>query len=187
MPHSFSCPHLDRVTLPLEEIARIWTALRPVDRHYIAAFVRDIPLLATRCVDWNFLEAAIAFWNPSCAVFDIQGTELTPTIEEYRTLIGRAAVVHSIVEPNFHTGRPTLVSRLLGVPTTHLNAELAYSGSTEIVIEKLFLFIESRTHRVQGDFLRKDLCHVVLLLIFEALLLPRSHGLIDAALANIVL
>ncbi|PKI44366.1 hypothetical protein CRG98_035243, partial [Punica granatum] len=121
--------------------------LRSVDRHYIAAFVGDIPLLATRHVDWNFLEAAITFWNPSRAVFDIQGTELTPTIEEYRTLIGRTTVVHSIVEPNFHTARSTLVSCLLGVPMTRLNAELAYSGSTEISIEKLLLFIESRAHR----------------------------------------
>ncbi|PKI58579.1 hypothetical protein CRG98_021042 [Punica granatum] len=158
MTHSFSCPRLDRVTPPIEEIARIWTALRPVDRHYIAAFVEDVLLLATRHVDWNFLEATIAFWNPSRAVFDIQGTELTPTIEEYRTLIGRTAVVHSIVEPNFHTTRPTLVSRLLEVPTTRLNAELAYSGSTEIAIEKLLL-----------------------------LLSPERIGLIDAALASIVL
>ncbi|PKI30941.1 hypothetical protein CRG98_048668, partial [Punica granatum] len=67
MAHSFSCPRLDRVTPPLEEIACIWTALRPVDRHYIAAFVGDVPFLATRRVDWNFLEAAIAFWNPSRA------------------------------------------------------------------------------------------------------------------------
>ncbi|XP_031379105.1 uncharacterized protein LOC116194437 [Punica granatum] len=150
-------------------------------------FVGDIPLLATRQVDWNFLEAAIAFWNPSRAVFDIQGTELTPNIEEYRTLIGRTAVVHGIVEPNFHTARSTLVSRLLGVPTTRLNAELAYSGSTEIAIEKLLFFIESRAHKVQGNFLRKDLCHAVLLLIFGILLFPRSHSLIDAALASVVL
>ncbi|PKI48114.1 hypothetical protein CRG98_031476 [Punica granatum] len=100
---------------------------------------------------------------------------------------GYSAIVHGIVEPNFHTARPTLVSRLLGVPTIRLNAELAYSGSTEIAIEKLLFFIESRAHRVQGDFLRKDLSHVVLLLIFGTLLFPRSHSFIDAALASVVL
>ncbi|OWM89004.1 hypothetical protein CDL15_Pgr024022 [Punica granatum] len=155
MSRSVSCPRLDRVTPPLEEITLIWGALRPVDRRYISAFIGDIPLLATRQVDWNFLEAAIAFWNPSRAVFDIQGTELTPTIEEYRTLIGRTAVVHGIVEPNFHTSRPTLVSRLLGVPTTRLNAELAYSDSTEITIEKLLFSIESRAHRGYIDYRRR--------------------------------
>ncbi|PKI70657.1 hypothetical protein CRG98_008890 [Punica granatum] len=180
MSRPVSCPRL-------EEITRIWRALRPVDRHYISAFVRDIPLLATRHVDWNFLAATIAFWNPNRAVFDILGTKLTPTIEEYRTLISRTAVTHGIMEPNFHTARPTLVSRLLGVPTTRLDAELAYSGSTEIAIEKLLFFIESRAHRVQGDFLRKDLCHALLLLIFMTLLFTRSHSLIDAALASVVL
>ncbi|OWM90879.1 hypothetical protein CDL15_Pgr027366 [Punica granatum] len=113
MPHLVSCPRLDRVMPPLEEIARIWTVLRLVDRHYIVAFVGDIPLLATQRVDWNFLEAAIAFWNTSHVVFDIHGTKLTPTIEEYRILIGRPAVIHGIVEPNFHATRPTLVSPLL--------------------------------------------------------------------------
>ncbi|PKI78911.1 hypothetical protein CRG98_000684 [Punica granatum] len=147
MSHPIFCLRLDRVTPPFEEITRIWRALRPVDRRYISAFVGDIPLLATRQVDWNFLEAAITFWNLSRAVFDIQGTELTPTIEEYQTLIGQTAVVHDIIEPNFHTARSTLVSRLLGVPTTRLNAELAYSGGTEIAIEKLLFFIESRAHR----------------------------------------
>ncbi|PKI70836.1 hypothetical protein CRG98_008727 [Punica granatum] len=160
---SVSCPRLDRVTLPLEKITRVWTALCTINRHYIAAFSGDIPLLATQHVDWNFLEAAIAFWNPSHAVFDVQGTELTPIIEEYRTLIGRTAVAHDIVEPDFHTTRSSLVLRLLGVPTIRLSAKLAYSGGTEIANEKLILFIESRAHRVQGDFLRKDLCHAFLL------------------------
>ncbi|PKI67463.1 hypothetical protein CRG98_012047 [Punica granatum] len=83
------------------------------------------------------------------------------------------------MEPNFHAIRPTLVSHLLGVPTIRLYAGLAY--------EKLLHFIESRAHRIQGDFLRKDLCHAYLLLIFGTLLFPHSHSLIDTALASIVL
>ncbi|OWM64671.1 hypothetical protein CDL15_Pgr013829 [Punica granatum] len=83
MLHSTSCLRLDRVTPPLEEINCVWAALRPVDGSYISAFLGDIPLLATRNVDWNFLEATLTFWNPEHAVFDIQGVELAPTIEEY--------------------------------------------------------------------------------------------------------
>ncbi|PKI77685.1 hypothetical protein CRG98_001915 [Punica granatum] len=56
---------------------------------------RDVPLLSTRRVDWNFLGAVVSFLDPIHAVFNIQGTELTPTIEEYRTLIGRTAVTHA--------------------------------------------------------------------------------------------
>ncbi|PKI61534.1 hypothetical protein CRG98_018030 [Punica granatum] len=106
-------------------------SITPVDCRYISAFVRDIPLLATRHVDWNFLAAAIAFWNPSHAVFDIQARRLQS--------------------------------------------------------RNSYFFIESRAHWVQGDFLRKDLCHAILLLIFGTLLFPRSHSLIDAALASVVL
>ncbi|PKI39022.1 hypothetical protein CRG98_040588 [Punica granatum] len=187
MSRSISCPHLDWVTPPLEEIAQIWMSLRRVNQDYIIVFVGDVPLLAARYVDWNFIEAAIAFSNLDHAIFNIQGTELAPTIEEYRTLIARTATAHGIVEPNFHTTRSTLVSRLLGVRTTHLHAELAYSGGTKIAIEKLLIFIKSRAQRVQGDFLRKDICHAFLLIIFGPLLFPRSRGLVDATLASVVL
>ncbi|PKI63898.1 hypothetical protein CRG98_015679 [Punica granatum] len=184
MLHSISCPRLERITPPLEEITQIWTTLRQVDRDYITAFIGDVPLLATRNVDWNFLEATITFWNPDYAIFNIQGNELTLTIEEYRTLIGRTTSINDIVEPNFCTTRHTLILRLLGVRTTHLHAELAYSGGTEIVIEKHVLFIKTRACKDQGNFLRKDLCHAFLLLIFGTLLFPHSRGLIDAALAS---
>ncbi|PKI74229.1 hypothetical protein CRG98_005350 [Punica granatum] len=161
MSHSASFPRLDRVTPPFEQISHIWAALRLVDRDYIH--------------------------NLKHVVFDIQGAELTPTIEEYWTLIGQTAVTHDIVEPNIYTTRPTLVSPLLGVQTFRLNAELAYSGSTEITIKKILIFIQSRVHKVQGDVFRKDLCHAFLLLIFGTLLFPHSQGLVDAALADVVL
>ncbi|PKI58255.1 hypothetical protein CRG98_021337 [Punica granatum] len=125
--------------------------------------------------------------NPEHAVFDIQGAKLTPTIEEYWTLIGRTAVSHGIVEPNIYTTQPTLVSHLLGVQTTRLNAEVAYSGSTEIAIEKILSFIQSWMHKVQRDVLRKDLCHAFLLLIFESLLFLPLRALVDVALAGVVL
>ncbi|PKI32905.1 hypothetical protein CRG98_046704, partial [Punica granatum] len=114
------------------------------------------------------------------------GNELTPTIEEYRTLLGRIVSANDIIKPNFCTTRPTLVSRLLGVRTSHLRLELAYSGGTEIAIEKLILFIKTRACKVQGNFIRKDLCHAFLLLIFGTILFPRSRALIDAALASVV-
>ncbi|OWM90145.1 hypothetical protein CDL15_Pgr006466 [Punica granatum] len=93
----------------------IWTSLHQVDRDYIATFVDDFTLLATRRVDWSFLVATITFWSPIHAIFSIQGIEFTPTIEEYQTLISRIAVTRGIVELNLHTNQPTLVSHLLGV------------------------------------------------------------------------
>ncbi|PKI52703.1 hypothetical protein CRG98_026905, partial [Punica granatum] len=144
-------------------------------------------MLAIRRVNWNFLGAEVTFWDPAHAVFNIQGIELTPTIEKYRTLVGRIVVTRGIVEPNFHNTRLVLVSRLLGVHRSRLQAELAYSGGTEIVTAKLLRFIEMQTREVQGDLLQKNLCHAILFLIFETLLFPRLAGHIDAALASVVL
>ncbi|PKI73743.1 hypothetical protein CRG98_005870 [Punica granatum] len=144
MSHLASFLRLDRVTPPFEHISHIWTSLRQIDRDYITAFVRDVPMLSTRRVDWNFLGAAMTFWDPTHAVFNIQGTELMPTIEEYRTLIGRIAVAQGIVEPNLRTTRLVLVSHLLKVHRSQLHAKLAYFGGTKIVTTKLLCFIESR-------------------------------------------
>ncbi|PKH93972.1 hypothetical protein CRG98_049789, partial [Punica granatum] len=128
MSRSASFPRLDRVTPPLDEINPIWISMCQIDRDYITTFVGDVPLLSTRRVDWNFLGAIVMFWDPIHAVFNIQGTELAPTVEEYRTLIGRTTVTHDIIEPNLRTTRPVLVSRLREVQRSSLHAELAYSG-----------------------------------------------------------
>ncbi|PKI46217.1 hypothetical protein CRG98_033389 [Punica granatum] len=80
----------------------------------------------------EFSRGSLTFWDPIHAVFNIQGTEFAPTIEEYRTLIGLTAVAHSIIEPNLRTTRPALVSRLLGVQRSSLHAELTYSGTDRI-------------------------------------------------------
>ncbi|PKI73585.1 hypothetical protein CRG98_006033 [Punica granatum] len=184
---SASSSHLNRVTPPLEEISRIWTSLRQIDWDYISTFIGVVPLLSTRRVDWNILGAAVTFWDPIHAVFNIQGIEFTPTIEEYQTLISRTAVACGIVEPNLRTTRPALVSRLLRVHRSQLHAELAYSGGTEIVTTKLFRFIDSQTREVRGDSFQKNLCHAVLLLIFRTLLFPCAVDRLDAALASVVL
>ncbi|PKI74247.1 hypothetical protein CRG98_005368 [Punica granatum] len=187
MSRSASFLRLDRITPPLEQISHIWTSLRQIDRDYITAFVGDVPILSIRRVDWNFLGAAVTFWDPTHVVFNIQGTDLTPTIEEYRTLIGRAAVSHGIVEPNLRTTRLVLVSRLLRVHRSQPHVELAYSGGTGIVITKLLCFIESQACEVRGDIFQANLCHAVLLLIFGTLLFPSAANRIDAALASVIL
>ncbi|PKI50533.1 hypothetical protein CRG98_029087 [Punica granatum] len=95
-------------------------------------------------VEDNLDRAPVTFWDPTHAVLNIQGTELTPNIEEYRTLIGRTVVGHGIVKPNLRTTRLALVSCLLGVHRPQLHAELAYSGGTKILTTKLLRFIESQ-------------------------------------------
>ncbi|PKI48300.1 hypothetical protein CRG98_031309 [Punica granatum] len=72
MLHSASFLRLDRITPPLEQISHIWTSLHQIDRNYITSFVGDVPMLSTRRVDWNFLGAAVTFWDPTHAVFNIQ-------------------------------------------------------------------------------------------------------------------
>ncbi|PKI38254.1 hypothetical protein CRG98_041353 [Punica granatum] len=75
---------LEAITPPRQEIMRIWRTLRPVDRAFIQGIIGDVVMLTETPVDWIFLRTAAEFWDPQHAVFNFQGTELAPTIEEMR-------------------------------------------------------------------------------------------------------
>ncbi|PKI59330.1 hypothetical protein CRG98_020285 [Punica granatum] len=78
---------LEAITPPRQDIMRIWRTLRPVDHAFIRGIIGDMVMFTETPVDWIFLRTATGFWNPEHAVFNFQGTELAPTIEEYTTLI----------------------------------------------------------------------------------------------------
>ncbi|PKI39684.1 hypothetical protein CRG98_039917 [Punica granatum] len=80
---------LEVITPPRQEIMRIWRTLRPVDCSFIQGIIGDVVMLTETPVDWIFLRTATEFWDPQHAVFNFQGTELAPTIEQYTALIQR--------------------------------------------------------------------------------------------------
>ncbi|PKI63051.1 hypothetical protein CRG98_016575 [Punica granatum] len=116
---------LEAITPPRQDIMRIWRTLRPVDHAYIQGIIRDMVMFTETPVDWIFLRIAMEFWDPEHAVFNFQGTELTPTIEEYTALIQRpTSTTQGIFVPNpFATIRSQL-SSLLGITTQDIHEEL---------------------------------------------------------------
>lgn len=55
-------------------------------------------------VNWRLLKALISFWNKENAVFVINHVEVTtPTLEEYRELLGAHDWSRGIAEPNIIT------------------------------------------------------------------------------------
>ncbi|PKI76953.1 hypothetical protein CRG98_002663 [Punica granatum] len=64
-------------------------------------------------VDWIFLRTAAEFWDPRHAVFNFQGTELAPTIEDYTTLIQKPTpTTQGIFVPNPFAGPPRSGNKL---------------------------------------------------------------------------
>ncbi|PKI50976.1 hypothetical protein CRG98_028638, partial [Punica granatum] len=80
---------LEAITPPRQDTMRICRTLRPVDRAFIQGIVGDMVMFTETPVDWIFLRTAMEFRDPEHAVFNFQGMELTPTIEEYTALIQR--------------------------------------------------------------------------------------------------
>ncbi|PKI34661.1 hypothetical protein CRG98_044947 [Punica granatum] len=120
---------LEAITPPRQDIMRIWRTLRPVDHAFIQGIIRDVVMLTETPVDWIFLRTAAEFWDPEHAVFNFQGTELAPTIEEYTALIQRpTSTTHGIFVPNPFTTVQGQLSTLLHIPAQDIHEELHQSG-----------------------------------------------------------
>ncbi|PKI60969.1 hypothetical protein CRG98_018645 [Punica granatum] len=128
------------------------------------------------------------FWDPEHAVFNFQGTELTPTIEEYTALIQRPMpTTQGIFVPNpFATIRSQL-SNLLGIPTLEIHQELHQGWDHGIRIAWLSDWTLLRALTPSTTSYQRDACHGFLLLVFSTLLFPYSPNLIDGAIAQVVL
>ncbi|PKI75185.1 hypothetical protein CRG98_004409 [Punica granatum] len=155
---------------PGREIMRIWRTLCPVDRAVIRSIIGDLVALVECPVDWIFLRTAVEFWDPQHVVFNFQGTELSPIVEEYTALIQRPTpIAQGILMPNPFALIRSQFSALLGLITwllefTHVHA----------------LHAEAESYQLGA-------CHVFLLLIFDTLLFPYSPTLIDGAVVQVIL
>ncbi|PKI54905.1 hypothetical protein CRG98_024687 [Punica granatum] len=87
MDRSHPCLRLNVIITPAAYITRLWRTFRPIDRAFLRLIIGDLPLLADSPIDWTLLRTAISFWDTQRAVFDFQGTEFAPTVEEYTALI----------------------------------------------------------------------------------------------------
>ena len=63
--------------------------------------------------DKDMLESLITFWDPKTTVFRFREQELTPTLEEYASLL-KLSIHNDPVQPNFKIGK-TQVLDFLGI------------------------------------------------------------------------
>ncbi|PKI37294.1 hypothetical protein CRG98_042315 [Punica granatum] len=116
---------LEAITPPTQDIMRIWRNLRSVDHAFIQGIIGDVVMLTETSVDWIFLRTAAELWDLEHAVFNFQGTELAPTIEEYTALIQRpTSTIHGIFVPNPFTTVQGQLSTLVHIPAQDIHEEL---------------------------------------------------------------
>ncbi|PKI59064.1 hypothetical protein CRG98_020552, partial [Punica granatum] len=158
---------LEAITPPRQDIMRIWRTLQPVDHAFIRGIIGDMVMFTETPVDWIFLRTAMEFWDSEHAVFNFQGTELAPTIEEYTALIQRpTSTTQGIFVPNpFATIRSQL-SSLLGIPTQDIHEELHQGWDHGIRIAWLSDWTLLRALTPSTASYQHDTCHGFLLLIW---------------------
>ncbi|PKI61599.1 hypothetical protein CRG98_017974 [Punica granatum] len=154
---------LEAITPPGQEIMRIRRTFRPVDHAFIQGIIGDVVMLTETPVDWIFLRTAAEFWDPRHAVFNFQGTELAPTIEEYTALIQRPT--------------PTTQGIFVPNPFADHGVRIAWLSDWTLL----------RALTPSTTSYQRYACHGFLLLIFGTLLFPYAPNLIDGAIAQVVL
>ncbi|PKI75830.1 hypothetical protein CRG98_003745 [Punica granatum] len=179
---------LEAITPPRQEIMRIWRTFRPVDRSFIQGIIGDVVMLIETPVDWIFLRTAAEFWDPQHAVFNLQGTEVAPTIEEYTALVQRPTpTTQGIFVPNPFEVIRSQLSTLLGIPVQEVHQELHQGWDHGVRIAWLSDWTLLRALTPSTGSYQRDACHGFLLLIFGTLLFPYAPNLIDRAIAQVVL
>ncbi|PKI78886.1 hypothetical protein CRG98_000747 [Punica granatum] len=186
MDCSAPCPRLGRISSLGRQIMRIWRALCPIDQACIYEILGELPVLAELSIDWTLLRDAIGFWDPQHAVFNFQGTELTPTIEEYTALIERPPATQDIMVPNPFATISSRLSVLLGIRIEEAHQELIHGWKCNIRIDWLIDWTHVRALNAQGCTYQRDVCHGFLLLVFGTVLFPSASTLIDRALTHVV-
>ncbi|PKI33061.1 hypothetical protein CRG98_046548, partial [Punica granatum] len=179
---------LEAITPPRQEIMRIWRTLRLVDCSFIQGIIEDVVMLTETPVDWICLRTAAEFWDPQHAVFNFQGTELAPTIEEYTTLIqSPTPTTQGIFVPNPFIVIRSQLSTLLDIPVQEVHQELHQGWDHGVRIAWLSDWTLLRAFTPSIGSYQRDACHGFLLLIFGTLLFPHALNLIDGAIAQVVL
>jgi hypothetical protein len=154
------------------------------DREYINRVMGEVHELANYKVNWALLDALTDFWDTENAVFNLNGNELTPTLEEYSQLVRGTDWVKGIVQPDLQNrSDDATLARLLKVTTSHMTTELRLNGGHGMSVELLICWIEQRIADKSNPLGR---CHAFVLLVFGTLLFPFSNGLIDSAMAKVV-
>ncbi len=75
------CPLIKTIRAPTARITRIWEFMIEGDRDYVNRVIGEVHELARYKVNWALLDALSDFWDSENAVFNINGNELTPTLE----------------------------------------------------------------------------------------------------------
>ncbi|PKI40547.1 hypothetical protein CRG98_039062 [Punica granatum] len=132
--------------------ACLHNTLCPIEKAYIREILGELPELAECSIDWTLLRAAIEFWDPQHAMFNFQGTELTPTIKEYTALIERLTGTQDIVVPNLFAMISSRLSVFLGIRIEEAQQELLHGWEHNIQINWLINW----THLVDSN--RRGTC-----------------------------
>ena len=149
--------------------------------NFIAYMLEGIKALRNVKIKYDFLRAAMKFWDAKDLVFQFYTAELCPTIKEFSTILGYELGKKSIVVSCDPKHREIL-SNTLGLSTSVTSRMIeGHMVNLHVVVTRL---IDKRTHgpsnKMQKNF------SLALCFVGEFLLCSRRPGFVDARAIGIV-
>ncbi|EOY22935.1 Uncharacterized protein TCM_014964 [Theobroma cacao] len=124
--------HLDLQQNDLTEMVGIWEQWRRAHRDNFQNKYGHIAWLLYVPVDDQMLRAIVQFWDPSYRCFVFNKVDMTPTIEEYSSLL---RIDHMQPDKIYwraqKTGHRRKLAKLLGMTTVEVDQHLKKKGDTE--------------------------------------------------------
>ncbi|XP_057949945.1 uncharacterized protein LOC131144964 [Malania oleifera] len=165
---------------PLDELKVIWKEWTPARRLKFSQTYGHIGFLLHVSVNIPAIKALVEFWNPPYRCFTMNGIYLTPTIEEYTSLL-HLVKLQTPYKPYVHDASVSFVKEMYDAVRVKIQKTFSEGGAEvrKISWKQLKEIIEKEEkEEVQ--------IHMMALAIYGLIIFPKELNMIDQATVSFV-
>ncbi|XP_057981256.1 uncharacterized protein LOC131166697 [Malania oleifera] len=165
---------------PLDELKVIWKEWTPARRLKFSQTYGHIGFLLHVSVNIPAIKALVEFWNPPYRCFTMNGIDLTPTIEEYTSLL-HLVKLQTPYKPYVHDASVSFVKEMYDAVGVKIQKTFSEGGAEvrKISWKQLKEIIEKEEkEEVQ--------IHMMALAIYGLIIFPKELKMIDQATVSFV-
>ncbi|XP_057953953.1 uncharacterized protein LOC131148245 [Malania oleifera] len=165
---------------PLDELKVIWKEWTPARRLKFSQTYGHIGFLLHVSVNIPAIKALVEFWNPPYRCFTMNGIDLTPTIEEYTSLL-HLVKLQTPYKPYVHDASVSFVKEMYDAVGVKIQKTFSEGGAEvrKISWKQLKEIIEKEEkEEVQ--------MHMMALAIYGLIIFPKELNMIDQATVSFV-
>ena len=166
------------IPVPRKELTAWWNRLNPDNQAYIKERLGHLVDLIKVDYQPTLIKALAKFWDSKTLTFDFRGLEITPTLEEYTTIIGVKFDDH-IVQPLLGKDSTIALSKFLHLKITEIE-KILKSNSGKFTLS--FLYNNYSSLPIEAGL---KPARIFILAFFAFVLFPTSRTTFDPSIVHV--